>query len=281
MKVKDIMKSNPLTVREDDTLSVAQSILAWAGVRHLPVLSGGKLTGILSDRNLLSYRADRAPEGRWRDAPVRAAMQPSPQTAHSEDALTEVAGRMAMAKIGALPVVDQGKLVGIITTIDVLAGEVRDAMAPTAPAAHPSPSAGDAMTRAPLTARPTDSLLDAASAMAEHRVRHLPVVDDEGAVIGMLSEQDVRAVVGDPIDFMRARETRIDPGRLRVGEVMAHPPVTVSTDAAISELAHLFADRTVNALPVVDQGGKLVGMLSYVDALRSLARESRSGAPDR
>jgi CBS domain-containing protein len=278
MKVKDIMKSNLLTVREEDTLSVAQSILAWAGVRHLPVLSRDRLTGILSDRDLLSYRAKSAARGDWRKAPVRAAMHPSPQTAHPEDALTEVAGRMAISKIGALPVVDEGKLVGIITTIDVLAGEVRDAMAPSA---HLSPTARDAMTPAPLTARPTDSLLDAASAMAEHRVHHLPVLSDEGAVIGMLSEQDVRAVVGDPIDFMRVRETRIDPGRLRVGEVMAHPPVTVSSDAAVSDLANLFADRTVSALPVVDQSGKLVGMLSYVDALRSLARGSPAGAPER
>jgi CBS domain-containing protein len=103
---------------------------------------------------------------------------------------------MAAAKIGALPVVEQGKLVGIITTIDVLAGEVRDAMEP-------------------------------------------------------------------------AR-------RLRVGDVMSHPPVTVSSDAPISELAPLFADRTINALPVLDSDGKLVGMLSYVDALRSLAGHPRA-----
>jgi CBS domain-containing protein len=273
MKVKDIMKSNVLTVGEDDALSVAQSILAWAGVRHLPVLRQGRLTGILSDRDILSYRAGPAAGRDWRSATVQAAMHPAPQTAHPDDSLTEVAGRMAAAKIGALPVVEQGKLVGIITTIDVLAGEVRDAMAP---ATHPSASAGDAMTPDPVTARSADSLLEAAAAMAEHRVRHLPVVNVEGAVIGVLSEQDVRAVIGDPVDFMRARETRVDPGRLRVGDVMSHPPVTVSSDAPISELAPLFADRTINALPVLDSDGKLVGMLSYVDALRSLAGHPRA-----
>ena len=223
MKVRDIMKSNVLTVGEEDALSVAQSMMAWAGVRHLPVLRQGKLSGILSDRDILAYRAGPGTDWDWRTAPVHAAMHPAPQTAHPDDSLTEVAGRMAVAKIGALPVVDQGNLIGIITAIDVLAGEVRDAMAPRA---GMSASAADAMTPVPLTARTSDSVLDAAAAMAEHRVRHLPVVDVDRVVVGMLSEQDVRAVVGDPVDFMRARETRIDPARLRVGDVMSRPGST-------------------------------------------------------
>jgi acetoin utilization protein AcuB len=270
MKVKDIMKRGPLTIREDDVLSMAQSLMTWAGIRHLPVLRQGKLTGILSDRDLLSYRVRSAGELDWRRARVRAAMHPTPQTAHPDDSLTEVAGRMATAKIGALPVVDKGDLVGIITTIDVLAGEVREAMAPHRPG---SPAVGDAMTVAPVAAHPGDSLLDAAAIMAERGVRHLPVTDQDGVVVGMLSDHDLRAVVGDPVEFMRAREGRVDAGRLRVSDAMSHPAVTASPDVPVAQLAYAFADGALAALPVVDDKGVLIGVLSYVDVLRSLAGE--------
>jgi len=52
-----------------------------------------------------------------------------PQTAAPEDSLTEVAGRLALAKIGAMPVVELGNLIGLVTTTDVLEAEVREAMA--------------------------------------------------------------------------------------------------------------------------------------------------------
>ncbi|HEU5060690.1 MAG TPA: CBS domain-containing protein, partial [Kofleriaceae bacterium] len=108
MHVRDIMRRSPLTVREDDGLGTAQALMAWNGIRHLPVVEQGRLSGILSERDLLAFRAI---EPGWKAAHVRDAMTPRPQFAHPEDSLTEVAGRMAAARIGALPVVERGSLV--------------------------------------------------------------------------------------------------------------------------------------------------------------------------
>jgi CBS domain-containing protein len=261
MHVRDIMKRNPLTVREDDALSTAQSLMAWAGIRHLPVLRQGRLSGILSERDLLAYRA----EGHnLRHAPVREAMHPAPQTAHPDDSLTEVAGRMAVARIGALPVVTQGTLVGLITTTDVLAGEVQSAMAPR-PAS--SATARDAMTRSPVTTRASERLTDAAVLMATHGIRHLPVLDPEGNSIGVLSERDVRAAIGDPAQLAERGE---ELERFKVGDAMSQPPICVTEDEPISALANLLADSRLGAVLVVDRNDSLVGMISYVDVLRSL-----------
>ncbi len=55
-------------------------------------------------------------------------MRSSPQTAGPDDSLTEAAGRMAMSKIGSLPIVERGKLIGLVTVTDVLDAEVSEAM---------------------------------------------------------------------------------------------------------------------------------------------------------
>jgi len=90
--------------------------------RHLPVVHGGKLVGVLSERDILEYRAKRDFDEDWWRGNTADAMRVPVQTAGPEDSLT--AGRMATSKIGALPIVELGKLVGLVTVTDVLAAEV-------------------------------------------------------------------------------------------------------------------------------------------------------------
>lgn len=129
MKLREIMKATPQTVVENTSLGEAHQLMSKFGIRHLPVVVDGRLCGILSARDILAYRATTAFREDWWRAPVSAAMIRSPQTANPEDSLTEAAGRLASSRIGALPVVDRGTLVGIVTVTDVLDAEVRVAMA--------------------------------------------------------------------------------------------------------------------------------------------------------
>jgi acetoin utilization protein AcuB len=129
MKLRDIMKPQPITVSDVTTLGEAHRVMMRNQIRHLPVLAdGGRLCGILSERDVLEYRAKTAFREDWWRAPVAVAMVPHPQTAHPDDSLTEAEGRMAMAKIGALPIVETGALVGLVTVTDVLAADVAQAM---------------------------------------------------------------------------------------------------------------------------------------------------------
>lgn len=128
MKLREIMKPSPVTVSETTRLGDAYRIMSKYGIRHLPVVDDKRLCGILTERDILRYRADTAFREDWWRAPVSAAMVSPPQTAGPDDSLTEAAGRLATAKISALPIVERGGLIGIVTTTDVLDAEVRQAM---------------------------------------------------------------------------------------------------------------------------------------------------------
>ena len=128
MKLRDIMKPSPRTVTEVTRLVDAQLLMSKHHIRHLPVIRDARICGMLSERDILDYRAKTAFREDWWRAPVSAAMVAPPQTAGPDDSLTEVAGRLAAAKIGAMPVVEHGALIGLVTVTDVLEAEVNQSM---------------------------------------------------------------------------------------------------------------------------------------------------------
>lgn len=129
MKLRELMKPQPLTVTATTNMWEAFQQMTKHGIRHLPVVEGEKLRGIISERDILQYRASTAFREDWWHAPVGVAMMRDPQTASPDDSLTECAGRMALSKIGAMPIVERGKLLGLVTVTDLLEAEVRERMA--------------------------------------------------------------------------------------------------------------------------------------------------------
>jgi acetoin utilization protein AcuB len=116
MNVSDIMTSNVSTVRPDDLLATASQLMLWSGGRHLPVIESERVVGVLSEGDLFRARAESGPRLRL----VREAMTSPVLSICPSDALSVAAGRMSARKIGCLPVIEHDKLVGIITTTDVL-----------------------------------------------------------------------------------------------------------------------------------------------------------------
>jgi len=264
MKISEVMRSGAFTIAGTDSLGAAQFAMTRAQIRHLPVMNGTHLVGILSERDVLAARATAADENRnWWALSVEDVMKPS-QTAHPDDSLSEVAGRMAMAKIGALPIVERGKLLGLVTVTDVLDAEVRAAMGPSPTARM---TAADVMTVWPVTITSDRGISEAITAMVRGGFRHLPVIDSKSAVIGMISERDLREAIGDPVEYLAIR-TNLVTTEPRVGDVMTRPALVVPFDCPLVELARKFADQRVGAIPVTDKFGALIGIVSYVDALR-------------
>ena len=267
MTIADIMQRFPRTVYPDDDLIVARDMMVWSGIRHLPVLSQGKLVGVLTERDVLAYQA-RLGEGErgGRNHPVERAMHPSPQSCAPSDSVIEVAARLAASKIGCLPVTEFGELVGFVTTTDVLESQVRAAMTSKS---DTGPTVADVMTADPHCVRASDGLLDAAARMRTHGVRHLPVVDGDRRLIGMLSDRDVRGVIGAPRTDAPAEDT--DSARPQVGDAMTRPGTSVSPGDRCSDVARHFIRMTASAVAVTDEDEVVVGILSYIDLLRVLA----------
>lgn len=117
----------------------------------------------------------------------------------------------------------------------------------------------DWMSPDPLTVRRGAALEDALQLISERGIRHLPVVDARGELVGMLSDRDI---IGAP----RGDDDR---EALTIGAVMSHPVHTVGSDATIAEAARTMLSRRINSVPVVDDG-KLVGLVTSSDCLLAL-----------
>jgi CBS domain-containing protein len=170
-------------------------------------------------------------------------------------------------RLGCLPVVDGRALVGIVTRSDVIR-----ALQPEASGVRPGERRiGEVMKRSPHTAAPDDRLLDAVARMEASGVRHLPVVDGDARLVGMLSDRDVRLAIGQAMRPLGPRDAVVRMESTRVGDVMSRRPLAIGEDTSISEAALFLADHRIGALPIVDERLRLRGIVSYVDLLRLYA----------
>jgi acetoin utilization protein AcuB len=114
--IEQFMTASPHTIGQDQPLSVAHEMMRAHAIRHLPVLNGGKLVGILSQRDLhfIETLKDVDPE----KVRVSEAMSTETYTVKPRSTVHEVAGEMAEHRYGAAVVVDKERVVGIFTTVD-------------------------------------------------------------------------------------------------------------------------------------------------------------------
>jgi CBS domain-containing protein len=128
---------------------------------------------------------------------------------------------------------------------------------------------GDVMSLDPITVSVDASIEQAQEILRLNHITGLPVVDDEGALVGVLSQSDL--VWGPGLHV--AALLRKKPSGLRVGELMTSPAVTVGLDVSVIEAARLMLQNRVHRLVAVDAAGRPVGVLSATDYV-TLAAEA-------
>ena len=114
MQVVHVMTRHPETIQPDDTLAKANEMMDAAGFRRLPVLKDGKIVGMLTERNLREH------SGYLNSTKVNAAMGTPVVSVGPNSTIQEATRLMLRHKIGGLPVVEDERLVGIVTTVDIL-----------------------------------------------------------------------------------------------------------------------------------------------------------------
>jgi CBS domain-containing protein len=135
----------------------------------------------------------------------------------------------------------------------------------------------DLMSREVVSVRPDTPLKEVARLLVEHAISGVPVVDERGAVVGVVSESDFMIkergrtyIPRSPLRWLLG-ETQHDLARVEAttaGEAMSVPPITIEGRvASIREAAIVMAERNINRLPVTE-AGKLVGIITRADLLR-------------
>lgn len=145
--------------------------------------------------------------------------------------------------------------------------------------------AGEVMTRNVVSTRADASVAEMVKLMLDNRISGLPVVDDRGHLVGIVTEGDClrRAETGTERRRPRWSEFLIGPGRLaeeyihthsrKVAEVMTQTPITITEDTSLDEVVHLMESRRIKRLPVM-RNGKVVGIVSRANLLHALATAS-------
>ena len=143
-------------------------------------------------------------------------------------------------------------------------------------------NASDVMTCNILSVRPDATIAEAIRTMLDNRISGLPVIDEAGRLVGILTEGDLlrRGETGTERHRPRWLEILMGPGRLaeeyvrthgrRIGEVMTRDPVSVTPDTPLKEIVELMERHRIKRVPVLD-GEVPVGILSRADLLRGLA----------
>lgn len=132
----------------------------------------------------------------------------------------------------------------------------------------------DWMTSDPITITPETTLPKAHRLMIQNSIRRLPVVKN-GKVVGIVTLGDVRGAEPSGATSLSIWEINYLLSRLKVEELMTPRPITIALDATVAEAAECMLENKVSGLPVVDDAGKLVGIITESDIFRMVVQEWR------
>ncbi len=302
--VQDVMRTEVVSVKPETTTGEVVTLLLQKGYRSLPVVDeNGRPLGIITDGDLLrraglSARLDLQadlPAATWEQqlAELRTqggtavSLMTSPVITISVSApLHQAVEQMASRNLKRLPVVNgHGRLVGWISRVDIL--RTMEYHQPAFEAESEPPVTGttiaELMYRDVPTVSPRATLEQIVQALEQNRRRRAVVVDDEQRVLGIISDgdllrrsqQETRPGLLERLRrLMTGQSSTRSPALLDAGEtavsLMTAPAHTVPVDASPAVALRLMMQHNVKRLPVVDENGRLVGLLGRASLLCSL-----------
>ncbi len=259
MQVQEIMTVAPVSVERDASLETALRLMDEYAIRHLPVVDGERLVGVVSNRDLIGATGwnligPEDPEDGAEPAPrtVHEVMQHDPVTVDPTDQLVAAAVEVSTRAIGCLPVVEDEKLVGIVSEMDLIrmlaSPESETSVWDEAPTVRTIASFPVSGVSPEITHTEIDSLMQAKG------IRHVPVMDGD-RLVGMVSDRDMR----------RASGAGLAPNT-PVVDFMTQGVETVHEDTSLMAASSTMSDRSMSALIVTTEVGEL-GILTTTDVL--------------
>ena len=132
------------------------------------------------------------------------------------------------------------------------------------------------MSKNVITIGEEDSMQQAATLMREHRIRMLPVMG-KGKLVGVVSDTDLKRASASDATMLDIHELLYLISKIKIRDIMTRDPITVPDDYTVEEAAQLLMERNISGVPVVDCGGKLVGIITRNDLFKILISLSGLG----
>ncbi len=129
----------------------------------------------------------------------------------------------------------------------------------------------DWMSKDVVTVTPHTTLPDAHKIMKERKIRRLPVVDDHGHLVGIVTRGDVREASPSDATTLSIYELNYLLAKLTVDKIMTKNPVTVTPDTSMKDASRLMLEHKIGGLPVVESG-KVVGIITESDIFRFMVQ---------
>jgi CBS domain-containing protein len=260
LRVGSVMTRGLVTVPPDCPVERARWLIRERKLRHVLVQDHERLVGILSERDLMEHAAPlprrRSTPNAERGTEVRDCMSVSVETVTADESATAACRRLLERRISCLPVMQDGRLAGVLAEADLLRLYVRVCRF----AGHErrlDPPVESRMSREVLSVEPGTKVAEAFELARAKAVRHLPVVHD-GWLVGIVSDRDLLPVIG-----------RAEGGLRAVEDVMTKDFVAVVPGTPLSEAAACMLQNGFHALPVLVKGA-LKGIVTSADVLATL-----------
>ena len=248
LKVKDLMSTEVATIGSEQTMALAATLMADDGVSSLVVVNGGEVIGIITEKDFLDrvVAKGRSPL----DIKVREVMS-SPVVSVTPDLTVIEAGKVVEdRRVKRLPVIEKGKLVGIVTQTDLLRvltsyGMWRDV--------------AEIMTKDVITVQRETSVAEAAAIMASRGISGIVVMKDK-KVVGVLTERDL---------LKRVVAAGKNPECVTTGEVMSTPIASIPPHFSLFTASRVMEKAHIRRL-VVEDNKWLCGVVTQTDIFRAV-----------
>ena len=264
LKLREIITEKPAVIESGATVSDAIALMRRRKVRELPVMDGKSIVGLVSYTSFVQRRSVPI------TAKVDSVMLPCPRL-DGDNSVVDAAEALVSAGIRGAPVVKGGEMIGFVSRTDIIRAMQDDENLGKR-------RVEEFMTEDPETIGPKDTVSQAQIVMQGLNEKALPVVDPRNKVVGVVGMTEILKTLWSPKADMPSRtpkpprkvyDSRV-PAAIKVGSVMTRSVVTVKPNDTLKTVAKLMTSKGLSTLFVVDDDGRLVGVVDQSDMMEQL-----------
>ncbi len=250
-----------ITADPDEPVSKIFSKMERHGVKEIPLVRDGEVVGIVSYYDVVDAHVVADPSS-VKSETVRI----KPETITPDTLIVEAITEMLDSGLRALPVVEDGEFVGLVTEYDILdVARESDKLAEI--------DAREIMSSPPITIHEDETIAKARALMRDHGVSRLPVVDDESKLRGIVTTTDIIREVIKPITRLGKTDRKgekVPAFGHPVKNIMSSPCIRAEPDETLVDLCEKIVEHGIRGMPIVNQLEEPIGVVTRRDILQKI-----------